>query len=461
MRNSCGPGHIDETGRSLRLRIHNVTINMEGNSTFDQAFSLMGGSGGTCCLSFEEMKLVAQPNIRVLPIPERWCVHSYYSLCPYAPDGSGRILISGVSLESQKAEVLVLSADGTVLHRIGSVEVTPSYWHTGLWQSWSPDGNAVYYQSGTHLEPRTTRHDLISGKEIHVDGDIEGMPPRGEIGLSCSHGMLYAAGYGGNGYHPERSPVPFQERSAHGVSRTSFFPPQIELALSTQEILDRHPQREQILEADSAIQRRLGEDEGLTLMSYCVRWNRSGSRCLFFFGNHCVVKDRGEPKITSIFTADPELRDLHLAVDCSFDRFGVHWSWQADDENLIGYGPDPDNPTKLCLAEVRYDGTGYRKISDHASGGHPSTSPVDHNLVVTDEGSAEGGNVVFLSKRTGEIIERVPLPKFVGESEPKGRNALRVCHHPVFNHQGDRVLCNSLPGEFATMVEITPPSLST
>lgn len=405
------------------------------------------------------MLSTSQFKTRYLKVPGRWCLHSYYSLCPYAPDHSGRILISGVDLESQRAEVLILSADGVVLQRIGSVPVTPSFWHTGLWQSWSPDASAIYYQSGSLLDPRTTRHELSNGKEVTVDGDIEGMPPLGEPALSCSHGMLYAAGYGGNGYNPAASPIPFQARSKHGISQITFSPVRSTLVLSTQEILERHPQHERIITADEAIKLRLGADEGLTLMTYCVRWNSDGSRCLFFFGNHCVVKERGEPKITSIFTANRELTKTHLAVDCSFDRFGVHWAWQADNEHLIGYGPSPEEPTKLCLAEVRYDGTGYRKISDHASGGHPSTSPTNHDLIVTDEATSTGGNVVFISKQTGAVIERVPLPKFVGEQEARGRNALRICHHPVFNQSGDRVLCNSMVGAHATMVEIKPPLL--
>ncbi len=229
--------------------------------------------------------------------------------------------------------------------------------------------------------------------------------------------------------------------------------------LSTEAILDLHPERDRIREADKAIKARLGEAEGLTLMTYCVRWNRSGTRCLFFFGNHCVDKSRGEPKITSIFTADRNLENIHMAIDLSFGRPGVHWAWQADDEYLIGYGPDPDRRGQICLSEIRFDGSGYRKISDHASGGHPSTSPANHDLVVTDEGSPSGGNVLFISKQSGQTVESIALPKFIGASEPPGRNPLRICHHPVFNHSGDRVLCNTLPGKYSTLTELTPPTL--
>ena len=392
-------------------------------------------------------------------VPQRWCVHAYYSLCPYAPDGSGRILIAGADLEQNVAEVIVLSAQGEQLQRIGAVPIQPSFWHTGLWQSWSPDSKMIYFQSGSLEAPRTTRYHLETGESIEVDGDIEGIPPCGEPAISCDHGMLYAAGYGGHSYNPELCRVPFQARTKHGISKIDFQAQQTELILSTQAILEQHPLRDQILQAEQAIQARLGPDEGLTLMTYCVRWNRSGTRCLFFFGNHCVDRSRQEPKITSIFTADRDLKNIHMAIDLSFDRRGVHWAWQADDEHLIGYGPDPVDSSKICLAEIRYDGTGYRKICAHASGGHPSTSPANHDLIVTDEGSASGGNVVFISKQSGQTIHSVALPKFVGASEASGRNPLRVCHHPVFNHTGDRVLCNSLPDDLATLVELQAPSI--
>ncbi|MET3874531.1 hypothetical protein [Puniceicoccus vermicola] len=390
-----------------------------------------------------------------MPVRNRWTLHSYYSLCPYAPDNSGRILAAGADLKSRVAEVLILSPNGTILDHFGAVPTTDSFWHTGLWQSWSPDSRKVYFQTGTLRHPRTTRFDLLDRSSVTVGGDIEGIPPLGEPALSCEHGMLYAAGYGSGRYDESSSPVPFQAREQHGISRLSFSaedPPRI--LLSTREILERHPMKDRILEEDRKIKKRLGSHDGLTLMTYCVRWNRRGDRCLFFFGNHCVAKTRGEPRITTVFTADHHLEEIHMAIDLSFERRGVHWAWQADNEHLIGYGPSTKSPSQYTLSEIRYDGTGYRNICDHASGGHPSTCPADHDLIVTDEGIATGGNIVFISRRTGKTLKKVHLPKFNGETEPPGRNPNRICHHPVFNREGDRILCNSMPNENATLVEI-------
>jgi len=396
-----------------------------------------------------------QLDIRSLPVENRWCVHSYYTLCPYAPDGSGRILLAGADLDGRLGEVLILSADGEVLDRFGRIPATSSFWHTGFWQSWSPDARRVYYQTGTMKAPRIVRRELATGAETAVDGDMEGVPPSGEPGISCSHGLLYAAGYGDGRFKPEEAPVPFLEREQHGMSEVFFDPPASKFVLTTQEILDRHPDRRRLLEAERDLQGRLGKGEGLTLMTYCVRWNRQGTRFLFYFGNHCVAKERGEPRLAYVFTADREFRDIRLALDLSFGRRGVHWGWQPDGDTMIGYGPHPEDPSKPCLAEARYDGSGYRMLSEHRSGGHPSASPADPDLLVTDEGGPDGhGSVVFISRKTGEVAEKISLPKYAGEKEASGRNPMRVCHHPVFNSSGDRLLVNTLSGKRAKLAEI-------
>ncbi len=398
------------------------------------------------------MNLTYQPR----PVENRWCVHSYYSLCPYAPDGSGRILVGGADPDTGEGEVIILSPEGSVLDRFGLQPVLPSFWHTGFWQSWSADCRYVYYQSGTGLNPEVVRRELATGIEVRVSGDMEGIPPSGEPGLSCNHGLLYAAGYGDaeGRYRPELASVPFQARDQHGISIVDFDQGMSSMGLSTADILQQHPDREKIMQADEAVRERLGPDEGLTLMTYCVRWNPQGTRFLFYFGNHCVDKRRGEPKLAYVFTANRDLTDIHLAMDMSFDRRGVHWAWQPDGERLIGYGPRPEDPMQTGLAEVRYDGSDYRLLSEHASGGHPSVSPIDDDLIVTDEGTLEGGAVLFISRKTGQETARIALPKFVGASEPKGRNPMRICHHPVFSHDGKRILFNSLPGKYSQVNEL-------
>jgi len=396
-------------------------------------------------------------DARTLPVPGRWSVHSYYTVSPYAPDGSGRVLAAGADLADGTGEVVVLSNTGEVLDRFGRHRLQTSFFHTGWWQTWSPDAHHVYFQSGPPEAPTITRRELATGREVTVDGDMEGAPPGGVPIVSGLLGMLYAAGYGTRRYAPEQAPVPFQERDRHGLFSYTFDPPEQTLVASVAQILDAHPDRDRIAASDREVRGRLGDGEGLTLMAYCVRWSPDGSRLLFFFGNHRVVAERGEPRLSYVMTADRDLEEIRLALDLSYGRPGLHWSWQPDNEHLIGYGPDPHADGRLCLAEVRHDGSGYRKLSDHRSGGHVSVSPTDPDLVVTDEGTPEGGAVVFLSRASGAEIGRVALPKFRGPAEPPGRNPDRVCHHPVFRPDGRRVLCNTLPGRDAVLAELSVP----
>lgn len=389
-------------------------------------------------------------RVRPIPVPGQWTLHSYYTLSPYAPDGSGRLLASGADLDDGNAEVLILAPDGEVLDRFGEHRVDGSFWHTGWWQTWSPDARFVYYQAGSLKEPKIARRELATGAEIVVEGDLEGAPPGKAPVLSGLLGMLYAAGYGDNHYKPDQAPVPFQARDKHGIFRYDMESQSRELVLSISDILEQHPQRDKLLASDAA-------RDGLTLMAYCVRWSPDASKFLFYFGNHCTVPERGEPRLAYIMTANADLSDLRLALDLSYGRPGVHWSWQPDNERLVGYGPHPDDPSRMCLAEVNYDGSGYRWLSDHRSGGHPSVSHVDTDLIVTDEGTPDGGAVVFISRRTGGEIDRVALPKFRGDHEPAGRNELRVCHHPVWSPSGDHVLCNTLPGRDAVLAEVAVP----
>lgn len=400
------------------------------------------------------MELQDYPFIRAIPIQDRWCVHSYYTVSPYAPDGSGRLLLAGGDLDNRTGEVLVVSPEGNVLDRFGHTALHSGFYHTGLWQTWSPDSRYVYYQSGSLNRPFIIRRDLHTGEERRMEGDMEGAPPFGEPIVSGLMGMLYAAGYGYDKYQPELAPIPFQQRELHGLFQYSFESDyQQSLALSVAEILERHPDRDRLLQSDIEMKLKMGVAEGLTLMSYCIRWNADGSRFLFYFGNHCVFKSRGEPKLAYVFTADKELKELHLAVDLSFGKPGVHWSWHPDGEHLVGYGPDPEDMTKMCLARVRYDGTGYSRMSKHCSGGHPSISPVDYNLLVTDSGGMPG-EVLFIDTRTDQVIRSLFLPRVFGETEPGGRNEFRVCHHPVFSRDGSKLVVNTLPDRLAVVCEI-------
>ena len=385
--------------------------------------------------------------LRTIKLPGLWALHSYYTLPPWAPDNSGRLLLAGVDLATREGEVFVVGKDGEIEERFGRHAVESDFFHTGFWQSWSPDGRSVYFLNGSLRHPQITRRELATGRECSIDGAMEGAPPDGEPIGSALRGMLYAAGYGTGVYNPGLCPVPFEERDRHGVFEYDLAAGSAELRLSVQQVLDLHPDREKLLRLDRELAERNGTPTGLTLMCYCVRWSRDARRMMFHFGNHCVVKERGEPKILYLFTCNRDFTDLRLALDLCDG--GVHWSFHPDGEHLVGYA-------RNVLSSVGIDGTGFRQLCDARGGGHPSLSPADPLLAVTD---TYNGMIEFWDIGKNRKIDEAFFPALTPGKEAyrHGRNEFRVCHHPVFSPDGRRVLFNVLEDELSYLVEIEPP----
>ena len=418
------------------------------------------------------MELFKDGALRPLPLENKWCVHAYYTMCPYAPDGSGRILFSAVDNKTSKTKICIMSPDGEITDEFGSETAQSNFYHTGHWQTWSDDARYVYYQGGDMKEPLICRYDTQSRETISMKGDMEGTPPFGNPIISGFLGMLYAAGYADGNYYPQEAPIPFHERDKHGLFRFDIEKKKYDLVLSVNDVLTAHPEKDIILSAEEKYIAQTGNTEGFTLMAYCVRWNPKGDRFLFYFGNHCVDKKRNEPKLSYVFTADKEMKNITMALDMSFDKSGLHWGWHPDGEHLIGYISDPENSGTLCLCSVKYDGSELKRISKHSSGGHSSICPTDYNLLVTDEFCADEiseelydkdlyeknnvlpGRVVFIDIRTDTEVCSYVLPRVNGNQEPPGRNRFRICHHPVWSADGSKVLVNTLPGENAVLCEL-------
>jgi hypothetical protein len=266
-------------------------------------------------------------------------------------------------------------------------------------------------------------------------------------------GMLYAAGYGYGVYNPSIAPVPFEDRDKHGIFEYTFSPPESRLALSVNDILNAHPDKDRLLELDKELAVKNNTPSGLTLMTYCVRWNSQASRMLFYFGNHCVVKEREEPRIACLFTCKRDFSDLHMALDMSTSR-GVHWSWHPDGEHLIGYGnPEDNDREECCMSVVRYNGEGFRKLCSSYGSGHPSISPVKHNILLTD---TYGGKVILWDIEKDRCISDNLFPA-ISKNAPEvltGRNEFRVCHHPVFTEDGRHIIFNVLDGLYSKLYEV-------
>ncbi len=392
------------------------------------------------------------PYIQKFSIPNRWMIHSYYTLCPVAPDNSGRVLLAGADLKNRTGRIYIFNAEGEVVDEFAEQPTESAFYHTGFWQTWSPDAKYVYYQAGSRKFPKIIRRELATGRELTVDGDMEGAPPDGEPVVSALMGMIYAAGYGYGVYNPQIAPVPFENRAEHGIFEQSFDPSSKRLVLSVDDVLNEHPRCAELKELDRKLARKNNTPSGLTLMCYCVRWSPRADRMVFYFGNHCVDAARGEPRICNLFTCKRDYSDLQLALDMS-NTHGVHWSWHPDGEHLIGYGQPADNDREdNCMAIVGHDGRGFRKLCSNRGSGHPSICPTDHNLLLTD--TYDGSVVVYDIKNDRELYNEYYPNQFnfdANGTNSSVRNETRQCHHPVFTEDGDKILFNVLDGAFAAV----------
>lgn len=63
---------------------------------------------------------------------DKWSVHSYYTLNPYAPDGSGRLLFAAADFETGTGKVYIADNDGKVVDSFGENKYSSSFFHTGF-----------------------------------------------------------------------------------------------------------------------------------------------------------------------------------------------------------------------------------------------------------------------------------------------------------------------------------------
>ena len=386
--------------------------------------------------------------MRRYSINNKWCIHSYYTISPYAPDNSERVLISGADLETNKGRIYILDKNSKILDCFGENTLFSAFFHTGYWQTWSADGKKVYYQAGTPEYPKIGIYDTISGDVLTADGDMEGTPPFGNPIVSGLMGMLYASGYADGKYHPEKSPIPFEMRSKHGIFVNDVYNNTCVLKLSIDDIIKRTGLTEKICELDNEVKARLGKNEKMTLMAYCVRWNRDGSRMLFYFGNHCTDARRKEKKVSMIFTCTKNFEELSLAIDLSGKK-ACHWSWHPDGVHLIGY---VEVDREVVLGKVKYDGTDFEIISKSNTCGHPSICPTNHNILLTDN-YEKMGQVEVIDLTSDKAIRKIDVPRVYGEIELPGRNPMRICNHPTFSPDGKKIIMNALPGRYAELWE--------
>lgn len=377
---------------------------------------------------------------KIYRVPGQWTISSYYTLNPLAPDNSGRITLAACDLKTKICSVFVLDADGNILDNFGHRPAESMFYHTGSWESWSPDCRYIYYQSGSLAAPSVSRYDLVTGENKTITGvDLEGAPSFGEPIMGGLPGMLYGAGYGYGVYNPALCPVPFEERDKHGIFEFSFDGSAPKLRYSINDFLDFHPKRDELLAVDRELREKYNRVCGLTLMAYCVRFSPNGKHFIIYFGNHCVVSERNEPRVSHLFYGKTGSDELKFVLDMS--GRGVHWSVQ-DNGKLVGFYR-PDSEEKQAIYQLDpISGELELVAAPENAGGHPTLSPVNPDLCINDENSNR--RLILWNSKNHSPIAEIDLQCRVPGYVPKGavRDENRCCHHPRFTPDGKYILSN-------------------
>ena len=77
-------------------------------------------------------------------------------------------------------------------------------------------------------------------------------------------------------------------------------------------------------------------------------------------------------------------------------------------------------------------------------------------MIVTDSRKTPDGQgqLLFIDKRRDEIKKCYHIPCKNREAVPPGRNRHFICHHPVFNADGSKLLFNVMCGENSQLYEL-------
>lgn len=170
------------------------------------------------------------------------------------------------------------------------------------------------------------------------------------------------------------------------------------------------------------------------------KWNAQGSRLMFSLRAFPASIPRPFNKRTAfdVYTMDNEARDIRLAIPArEWKKRGHHTNWFPDGESL-SMNLDIDEEGVMRFVQVRFDGSGLRKILEHAIGsGHPTLHP-DGRHILTDaypyEPVAFGDGTVPLRWIDMKDGTEQTVARMRAETKESNTNpSLRVDPHPAWD----------------------------
>ena len=347
------------------------------------------------------------------------CVHYYHTQTPFSPDDR-RLLFFRRQAGLEVGEVCVMDLASGAVRVVG----TSAAWcdHTAAGQQWQGDRPRILYheRSGRGYQLAAVDPDGANRRVYAHDRFFHCTSPDGRFSFGRST-LLQC--------WPDDTIAP---RGDVGVFRLDHDTGRLDLRVSLEQALARHPMREEIAHCH--------------LMLVQIVPHPEADRILFCMHNHAFCSGAGEaPFVKSLNTADGDGSRVRY-----LGEYGHHPVWRPGEDQVLCNMPR--RPKGWAFGLFRGDGVGpVEFIAAPEGDGHPSFRPGDGRLL-TDRGVKRDREpwvrVVLCDPASGlEItLAEYPHPQHTKsytaaiEARPTGKSLAealteaQTCHPPWVTH---------------------------
>lgn len=407
-------------------------------------------------VTFRSYRPGSTPCPITIVTPDDGCYfHTYYNVPPWSP--SGRYLaVTKVPFQDhdpkygERAHVSIIDLQERTIRTVYSTLAWGFQFGANL--HWGLSDRYLYTNNIIGGEGVCVRLDLESGNHQIFAGCMTDLSPDESHVVGYPLDLLNKSqrGYGMPEVPGKTPPLPpvGTIQATNGIWRTDLATNKKVLIASVADFHRNVPNKADL------------SDRSFTL--FYSKFNKQGTRCLQFLRG---MKDRPRPGqsqwIQMAFSNRPDGTDIVQAV-----TYGVHppttdWSnWRPDwapGGHHISWEPDgehltmnlvPDGQT-MRFCRFRYDGSGFRVLSEkHVGGGHPTLHPSGHYLL-SDAYPFEA--VVLENKEVpirlidlrSDEEETICYIYTLGRTLKGG--SLRCDPHPCWSRDGRQVCFNGAP----------------
>jgi Tol biopolymer transport system component len=293
--------------------------------------------------------------------------HHYYDISPWDPQGNRIVFfrfdpsVDGLTATGRfPGSLWVMNVDGSGARRVAA-NLMGNY-HTGVNQFWGPDGESIYFTSGTGALRQTSVIDLRTGKRSQIHTPVPASKISADFQtISCVRGG---------------------EWGLYDIASGRY-----EQLVTLERALALTPNKDLVRGMPSALQN--------------TRFNPQGGQILIV---HRTLEDF--PRLVEMFLYDFGARQLrHLADNLH------HPNWRPDGKAVMFVRRrELDSFQSLYEVDVQ-TGRQTRLSHEHVPAGHPSYHPLKPHWIVTDcYGGPMGNGLALIDTRTGRMKQLVTIP---------------------------------------------------